>query len=144
MTPQGTILLFDNRTYGASPFTGQKHVPAEENYSRVVEYEIDEESMEARQVWSYGGKGDERFYSQYVSDADWLPRTGNILITDGGKYTDADGNPVSSPGTLRWARVVEVTHTTPAEKVFELHITGEPPMGFHVYRADRIPTLYPQ
>ncbi|GMR23653.1 MAG: aryl-sulfate sulfotransferase [Acidobacteriota bacterium] len=144
VTPQGTILLFDNRTYGASPFTGQKPVPAEENYSRAVEYEIDEESMEARQVWSYGGKDAERFYSQYIGDADWLPRTGNILVTDGGKYTDADGNPVSSPGTLRWARVVEVTHTTPPEKVFELHITDEPPMGFHVYRADRIPTLYPE
>ncbi len=74
----------------------------------------------------------------------WLPRTGNILVTDGGKYTDADGHPVASPGKLRWARVVEVTHTTPAEKIFELHITSEPPMGFHVYRADRIPTLFPE
>ncbi len=144
VTPHGTILLFDNGTYRASPFTDQKPLPPEECYSRAVEYEIDEESMEARQVWSYGGKGDELFYSQYISDTDWLPRTGNILVTDGGKYTDANGHPVASPGTLRWARVVEVTHTTPAEKVFELHITGEPPMGFHVYRADRIPTLYPE
>jgi arylsulfate sulfotransferase len=142
VTPQGTILLFDNGSYGASPFTGQPKVPASEARSRAVEYAVDEEAMEVRQVWSYGGAGDERFYSSYISDADWLPETGNVLVTDGGKHTDAEGNPMESPGERRWARVVEVTHTTPAEKVFELHITAEPPMGFHVYRADRIPTLY--
>ena len=98
--------------------------------------------MEVRQVWSYGGMSGERFYSQYISDADWLPHTGNVLVTDGGKYTDPDGNPVASPGVLRWARVVEVTRTPPPEGLFELHIKGEPPMGFHVYRAERIPTLY--
>jgi len=144
VTPSGTILLFDNGTYGTSPFTGEDKLDMSELRSRAVEYAIDEESMEARQVWSYGGEGDERFYSQYISDADWLPISGNVLVTDGGKYTDMDGNPAESPGERRWARVVEVTHTMPAEKVFELHITGEPDMGFHVYRADRIPTLYPE
>ena len=142
MTPQGTILLFDNGTYGASPFTGEAQLDISELRSRAVEYAVDEETMEARQVWSFGGEGDERFYSQYISDADWLPTTGNVLVTDGGKYTDAEGNPVESPGERRWARVVEVTHTMPAEKVFELHITGTNDTGFHVYRADRIPTLY--
>lgn len=146
VTPNGTIILFDNGTYRTSPFTGEDPMPAEESYSRAVEYAVDEQTMEVRQVWSYGGGGedDERFYSEYISDVDWLPETGNILVTDGGKYTDAEGNPVASPGQRRWARVVELTHSMPPEKVFELHIKGEPPMGFHVYRADRTPTLYPR
>ena len=142
VTPSGTILMFDNGTYGTSPFTGEPKLGASEARSRAVEYAVDEESMEVRQVWSFGGEGDERFYSEYICDTDWMPTTGNVLVTDGGKYTDADGSPMESPGERRWARVVEVTHTMPAEKVFELHITGEPEMGFHVYRADRIPTLY--
>lgn len=67
---------------------------------------------------------------------------GNVLVTDGGKISDAEWNPTERPGVYRWARIVELTHTTPPEKVFELTVKGEPPMGWHVYRADRIPSLY--
>ena len=70
--------------------------------------------------------------------------TGNILITDGARETDAQGmNAERVEGTEYWARVVEVTHTQPAEKVFELHLQDGGQGRWHIYRAQRLPSLYP-
>ena len=54
-TPQGTILMFDNGNFRARPFDDPM-APAE-SFSRAVEYSVDEENMEVREVWSYGGPG---------------------------------------------------------------------------------------
>ena len=99
--------------------------------------------MEVRQVWAYGGEGSEEFYSSFISDADWLPATENVLITVGGVITDASGVATQASDGRRSARIVEVTHETPAQKVFELIVEDEwPAGGWHVYRAQRIPSLY--
>ena len=42
-----------------------------------------------------------------------------------------------------WGRVVEVTHTQPGEKVFELHIRESEGGAALIYRAERLPSLYP-
>jgi len=49
ITPQGTILLFDNGNYRARPFVPQ-FLP-NKSYSRAVEYAIDTDNMSIRQVW---------------------------------------------------------------------------------------------
>ena len=104
-----------------------------ESSSRAVEYSVDEENMEVRQVWSYGGPGDEKFFSRFISDADWMPETGNVLVNFGGLVSDAEGNPVGEGSGHNWVRIVEVTHDMPAEKVFELFIDDGPPQ-----RLDRL------
>ena len=114
-----------------------------ERYSRVVEYAVNEETMEVSEAWVYGGPGEDAFHSRYLSDADWLPVTGNVLITDGARETDAEGISVGPNEARRWARIVEVTHTEPAEKVFELLLEEDPGFGVHLYRAQRLPSLYP-
>jgi len=53
------------------------------------------------------------------------------------------GPPGGPPGIKRWARIVEVTHTQPAEKVFELVFADEPPAGVAIYRAKHLASLYP-
>ena len=63
----------------------------EQRYSRAVEFEINANSMEVEQVWSYGGPGDEQFHSGFLGDPDWLPVTGNLLITDGARLPAFDG-----------------------------------------------------
>jgi arylsulfate sulfotransferase len=139
-TPHGTVLLFDNGTYRDGPTA--EGVPASEKYSRAVEYAIDEEAMEVRQVWQYGGRPGEEFYASFISDADWLHATENVLITAGGVVTDADGIAVEPTGR-RSARIIEVTHETPSEKVFELVVDAEwDNGGWHVYRAERLSSLY--
>jgi hypothetical protein len=138
-TPRGTLLMYDNGNERASAF--EERIPDSEAFSRAVEFEVDAEAMEVRQVWSYQGAEGERFYSSFLSDADWLPVTGNVLITDGARVTEPENDTDDSPDH-QWARILEVTHTTPAETVFELVIDDDPPSGWRVYRAGRLPSLY--
>ena len=134
--------MFDNGNFRASPYE-EPMTPAE-SFSRAVEYRIDEENMQVTEVWSSGDDGDERFFANFQGDADWMPQTGNVLIAYGGLVSDADGIPVGGQAGHSWARIVEVTHDTPAEKVFEFFIDDERPDGWSVYRAERLPSLYPE
>ena len=142
ITPTGNILLFDNHNFGASPFDGNPQIDATQNVSRAVEYAIDEESMEVSQVWEYTGSFDDRLYAGFVGDADWMPETGNVLIDFGGtSYIGGQSTSSLGLGDVV-ARVVEVDHKTPAEKVFDLMVFN-PADRVSVYRAERIPSLYP-
>ena len=141
ITPTGTILLFDNGNYRASPF--EEPMPPSESFSRAVEYQIDEETMEVSEVWSYGKPGDESFFARFLGDADWMPLTGNVLINYGGLVSDETGQPIVDGPGHNWVRILEVTRDDPSEEVFELVIDDEPPRGWSVYRAERLPSLYP-
>ena len=134
VTPDGSILLFDNGNNRALPF--DEPMAAEDSYSRAVEFEVDEEAMTVRQAWAYPGPGAERFYSSFLSDADRLPQTGNVLITDGARTRPVETEDGETEDR-RWARIVEVTRDEAAEVVFELTIDDESPVGWHVYRAGR-------
>ena len=126
-----------------APARSKSSPPLRDRYSRAVEYAADDEAMEVSQPWSYGGPGEDAFYSSYLSDVDWLPITGNILVTDGARETGPDGLPSDSSDRKRWARLFELTHTDPAEMVFEVILEEEPEYGLHIYRAKRLPSLYP-
>jgi arylsulfate sulfotransferase len=81
ITPQGTVLLYDNGNLRAEPF--QPTVPDVDNHSRAVEYSIDETKMEVTQVWDYGRTNADRLYTDRVGSAYWLPKRENVLITFG-------------------------------------------------------------
>lgn len=144
MTPNGSLILFDNGNFRAMP--PQPKMSLAESYSRAAEFTIDEESMTVRQVWSYGGPGEEIFYSPFISEADHLPQTGNVLITDGGRIRDKQGNKSDDiPAGHHWARIVEVTHGDQPEKVFEMIVDSQEDaksIGWAVYRSERLPSLY--
>lgn len=140
-TPQRTVLMYDNGTHGASAFEDKP--PQESLYSRVVEFKVDEENMTVEKVWSYGGPEDEMFFSSFICGAEWMPETGNVLVADGGRTRTKDGKDGASPiAGHHWARVFEVTHESPAEKVWEI-VIDDPEMGWAVYRSVRYPSLYP-
>jgi len=141
LTPDGNLLLYDNGGGRAAAF--MEELPLEERYSRIVEFAVDEEAMTVEQVWTYDGRPDDTFYSGYLSDADWLPVTGNILITDGARETSNDGSNAERAEANHWARIVEVTHTEPAEVVFEVHLKEGGVGNWHIYRGERLPSLYP-
>jgi hypothetical protein len=141
-TGDGTLVMFDNGMHRASAF--EEKMPIPESYSRAVEFDINRETMEVSQVWQYGGPGEDAFFSFYICDADWLPETGNILITDGARETGPDGKPAWRDKMPEfWSRVVEVTHTEPAEKVFEVVFKEDLPNRWHTYRSQHLPSLYP-
>ena len=69
--PDGSILLYDNGIFPGREF------------SRAVQYEIDEDAMTAAIVWEYPGDlADDVWFSSFWGDADRLPN-GNTLITAG-------------------------------------------------------------
>jgi hypothetical protein len=144
ITPSGNVLMMDNGNFRASPFDGNTLRLDSENYSRAVEYSIDEENMEIEQYWEYGSQVDQRYYSPSRGDADWMKETGNVLIT----YADVvfvGGVSSESLGMgAKHTRIVEVDHTEQANKVFEVAIYNTTPASAIItYRSERIPDLYP-
>jgi arylsulfate sulfotransferase len=137
VTPRGTLLIYDNGNFRASPFDTK--LSEENNYSRAVEYEIDEERMEIRQVWAHGIDAGPRVFSFGVGDADWLSKTGNVLITHGAVRV-MDGLPTPAVET----RIVEVDHSTPPREVLAISIrdNSHAPVGWLTYRSEKIRDLY--
>jgi hypothetical protein len=144
ITPSGTILLFDNGNYRTSPYDGKTKIPDKQNYSRAVEYAIDEQNREVRQVWEYGKNIEKPLFAGHISDANWMPTTGNVLITFGGtSFTGGEANSDLGLGEIT-TRIIEVTHDSPATKVFDMLVYDpEPDARLQVFRSERIPDLYP-
>ncbi len=126
------IGIFDNGNYRAPAF----EEPQKPYYSRAVRYFVDEEEMTVSQIWSFGTQsGANSFYSRYLSDADWLPQTGNTLITSGGLRSEE----TQQEPAYNYTRVREVTENR--EIVFELLVKAEPgnaPTDYSSYDAERI------
>jgi hypothetical protein len=142
-TGHGTLLLFDNGNFRASPFDGTTPMTEAESFSRAVEYEIDEPQMHVRQLWEFGEFAEPRLYSWFISDADWQPLTGNRLITFGG-ISHVDGTPSIDLGLgTNHARLIETTDEEPATVVFDLTLHDPTGGRVAVYRSERIPDLYP-
>jgi len=145
LTPQGTLLLYDNGNFRACPF--DPPVADSANYSRAVEYAINEQTMEVSQVWEYGGNRPEQLYSGALGGAEWQTNTGNVLVNFG--YVSYDNHlPPSpaSPGALM-VRIQEVTHDPNPQVVFDLSIfdysnLSSNYLGNWVYRSHRVPDLY--
>jgi hypothetical protein len=146
LTPQGTLLMFDNGNFRASPF--DPPVPDANNYSRAVEYSINEQTMEVSQVWEYGRTNvAERLYADHEGNAEPLPQTGNVLI-DFPAVSYVNGSPPSQYGpSATMARITEVTHESVPQIVFDLEISmyANTKISYKdcsVYRCHRIPDLY--
>jgi len=79
-THKGTVILFDNRANGARmPF--EPRPPFQANWSRGVEYEIDDEAMTVKQIWASTDENSlEPCFSNAMSDAWRLPKTDNRLV----------------------------------------------------------------
>ncbi len=142
ITPSGTIMIFDNGDLRADPFDGTSKVENADNYSRAVEYAIDETNMEVSKVWEFALMTPRQF-SIHMGDADTLPITGNVLIDFPG-IQHSDGAPMSDLGKgFRATRLLEVTHDIPATVVFDALIYNPDPTGMiSVYRTERISSLY--
>jgi hypothetical protein len=94
------------------------------------------------EIWSYG-PDQEHFVSPFISDADHLPETGNVLIADGGRFKDSEGKPMNTFGGHQWARILEVTYGEDTRKIWEL-VIYDPEVRYSMYRAQRFRSLYPK
>ncbi|MEW4488928.1 aryl-sulfate sulfotransferase [Thalassoglobus sp. JC818] len=144
LTPHGTVLLYDNGNFRTVPHN--EPVSAIHNESRVVEYKIDEDNRTVEQLWEYEGEPGDEFFCPFYCEADWLPQTGNILVTDGGHIELEDGTPHGVvPGERQWARIFELTRDgDKSEKVFEIKCDSGmgSSLGWSIYRSIRLDDLY--
>ena len=130
--PNGNLIAFDNgffRNYNNGT-----------NYSRAVEYKINETDKTVEQVWQFGKEKAASFYSSIVSDVDYLPSTKNILVTSG----------FINPNAEHTAKIIEVDYAT-GKEVFEatlyyknLNGNRKPSWGQSdiLYRSERIELKY--
>lgn len=145
LTPQGTLLMFDNGIDRANPFNPPWG--DQTNFSRAVEYSIDETNMTVTQVWDSTAAGTNVFYSTVMGDADWQPNTQNILVTYAyiSYVNGAHPSPYSANAAM--SRIVEMTHDPVPQIVFDLAFfdytnTSPTYAGNYCYRAYRVPDLY--
>jgi arylsulfate sulfotransferase len=122
----GNLLLYDNGTAAGM--------------SRAVEYALNLNDMTVTQVWEFADPDyDPPLFSRTAGSAVELPG-GNILIADA-----ALKNPLGETSKDTYGRVVEVTHTTPPEKVFEVALRNPEVLGENAYRsfaAIRVADIY--
>ena len=124
LMPNGHILAFDNgygRNFKVRPFSDRTQ------YSRIVEYEVDEVNRTVRQVWEYG-KDRHECYAPAYSGVQYQEKTGNYLFAPGMQNVLSDGG--------YGARIIEINPKN-KEVVYEIEIHGQ------CFRANRL-SLYPE
>jgi arylsulfate sulfotransferase len=130
--PNGNLIVFDNGSH--------RNYNDENNYSRAVEYAINQKDKTVRQVWQYGKERGDEMFSAIVSDVDYLPKTANILVTSGH----------ISPQNNHSGKIIEVDKAT-GKEVFEAtlyykSVKGEKINGWGqmdiLYRSQRMELKY--
>jgi len=110
----GNLLIHDNGSSTRRP------------YSRIMEYEVDQQALTLRPVWQYPPlDGDDLWFSSVWGDADRLAN-GNTLFATGSVFDDDDTG-----------RVVEVTPS--GEVVWEVVFTAEDGDPAGTYMVERVP-----
>jgi len=142
LSTDGRVLVFDNGNRRVNPFDGREIPPVEAQYSRVVEYAIDEAAMSVTQTWEQLDLDGDIVFSYATGDANYLPETGNILTTYG---LAAATNGVMNADLGRGQAAVRIAETTPTgEVVFEVLLYADATdseQGWHGYRAVRFEGL---
>lgn len=94
--PNGNVFIFDNGNNRSKK--KENYIKAEDNFSRGVIYDINQEDMTIKQVWEYGKELGSDFYSPYISDVDYFS-DGHYLIHSGGIST-TNGKPNNTPASF--------------------------------------------
>lgn len=135
------ILLFDNGQ--SKSFTKENSVAPENNYSRGVQFRIDEKAKTVEQIWQYGKERGSDCYATFLGDADYLYETGNRIMAFGGQLRN-NGVPVDdivsgvTGDTITNSRVIEVTQEK--EVVFEVSVHDTPSSpSAETYQIKRLP-----
>ncbi len=116
---RGNLVIFDNgqiRHYDIPP------VPSM-NYSRMVEYKIDEKNMTVQQVWAYGKERGAESFAPITSNAMWRKDKDTMF-----GFFGSVGLFTKGKGTI--GRLIEVDYKTKDVKV-EIDIANDKPAATH-------------
>lgn len=120
LLPNGNFMVYDNGF--------MRNFVQQANYSRAVEYAVDEANGTVQQVWQYGKERGPQFFSLLISDVDKQPVTGNVLVTSG--YI-VDGT----------TKIAEVTYPG-GEVVFEATIHHKTLNGNKTFNWGQLDLIY--
>lgn len=145
LTPRGTLLMYDDGNYRASPY--DPPVADSNNFSRAVEFRLNEQTMKVSQVWDSSAANEDQLFTPAVGKAQWLPTSQNILTTYGDVTYINGVHPSSHSANATMVRIIEYTHNPIPQVVFDLSFfdynnTNPFYGGYFMYRATRIPDLY--
>lgn len=147
LTPQGTLLVYNDNNYSASPF--DPPVLDQDNYSSAVEYSINETNMEVSEVWNSSWQPDQdRLFTPYAGNVQWLPKTRNVLVNYSALTYVNGVHPSAYAAGANMVRLIEYTHDPVPQVVsdisfFDYDNTNSNYQGYFCYRAYHIPDLYP-
>lgn len=85
ITKEGNLMLYDNGNNRS--LQKDTAIKDEDNYSRAVEYQIDEEKNTIRQVWQYGKERGNELYTNYIGSVQELENN-KVYICFGGIRQD--------------------------------------------------------
>ena len=149
VTPEGTIVMFDNGIFQARPFAPA--LPPNRTFSRGVEFMVDEKAMTVRQLWASDNELNEDACNSWaMGDAHRLPLTDNMLVVysicfpmaDGLTYDEWNRANLHPDDLPTWARIREVTRTEPPEVLWEMQIRDlNDVVQWQVYGGLRVPRM---
>jgi hypothetical protein len=146
LTPQGTLLVYNDHNYAASPF--DPSVADGSNYSSAVEYSIDETNMLVTEVWNSAWQtNQDRLFTPYIGRVQWLPQTRNVLVDFGGITYINGVHPSIYATNATMVHIKEYTHDPVPQVVFDASFfdytnTSPAYKGYACYRVYQIPDLY--
>jgi arylsulfate sulfotransferase len=86
LLPNGDILCFDNGTNRSK--IKEKYIRNKDNYSRAVRYKINTKDMTVRQIWEFGKERGSKFFSQHISNVEYLGEDHYLVHSGGIQYYD--------------------------------------------------------
>jgi len=146
ITPDGTLLLFNNDNFRARPF--DKKAPPSQIRSHAAEYSIDEKNKVLRKIWSSSPADEVVLPSWAMGSARVMSETGNVLAGFGLMFQS------EGLANARWATrlqsvgrtiIREYTRHPETKMVWELtlnNIDPDSPIGWSLYGARRVKSLY--
>jgi arylsulfate sulfotransferase len=121
LMPNGHLMLFDNGGFNRN-FSGSG------NYSRAVEYDIDDKKKTVKQIWEYGKSRGTSTFAPIVSDVDFLKTPNHDHV-------------IFSPGSVNnssiYGKVIELDYTT-KNILFEATLTSPRSTRVTFHRTERL------
>lgn len=129
--PNGDYLLFDNGNNKTKNADAQ--VPGPESYSRAVIYRVNREAKTIEQIWQYGKERGNRYYSPYISEAEYLGENHFLVHSGGANFKD--GVATNLPAAIAQANELRsyTTEILGGQAIFEV-VTNS-----NNYRAEKMP-----
>jgi len=146
-TPQHTLLVYNDNNAMSTPPTPALAELA--NQSSAIEYAINETNLEVSEIWNSSRQtNQDRLFTGVLGKAQWLPETGNILVTYGAVSAINGVRPSSAAAGATMVRLIEYTHDPVPQVVFDLSFfdytnSSSSYKGYSCYRSYRIHDLYP-